>query len=596
MTERQALYVELTELVLRASEGDLDAAGHARLESLLEDDAQARADYADLMMTVCSLDWRAGADTHAARAADSAIGQVLLTGVIERQREEQSRRMLAEEERLRLLQADAELRRLSRPAAQPALASDHRVIVIPKAVAWLGIAAVIGLVATLVWHSATPEQTPSDPVVVEDRPRLRDTPVAGDVRVRVARVVAALDAQWADGRSVQPGASVYDQPIELASGIIEMELTNGVTLTLEAPARLVPASDMLVTLDRGKLVGQVPVQAHGFTVRTDTMDVVDLGTEFAVESGGTRGSAVHVLDGEIRLEPGRSAQSFEPVVASAGGALMVRAGLTPEAIAVRPSAFYRHVPSPYERMVREADPLMYLRFDRLDNSGQLLGLGSAGLALPGLRTMDLSDDVFPGGESTDRSLWLSRRRRLSLAPLVGFDVRAGLSLEAWVYVPTETDRRMRIISNNELRSDGSHAGGFGLGVSGDPVDWVGGPVVQFTGFSVFDAYSRTTVPTDQWVHLAVTLDAEGRLSMYIDGELVSYRVNKQADPAQHPGYDGSMFVPHSDGAVLVGDALIQTGNRSEHWVGGLDEVAVYDYVLDAEEIVAHAASAPEPED
>ncbi|XAM00921.1 LamG domain-containing protein [Phycisphaeraceae bacterium D3-23] len=588
MTDRQAKYVELTELVLRAAEGDLDAADHARLEAMLAGDAQARTDYADLMMTVCTLDWRAGAETHAARAADSAIGQVLLTGVIDRQREELSRRMLEEEEQHRLQQAEAEIRRLRAASQRPDVLSDHRVIVIPKALVWLGLAAVIALVASVVWFNRPAPTPTTQPEAVASNPRSGVGHLSVEQPVRVARVAAVLDARWADGRGVEANTAVFDRPIELASGIIELEMTSGVSLTIEAPARLVPTSDMLVTLDRGKLVGHVPELADGFTIRTDTMEVVGLGAEVAIESGGTRGSAMHVLRGTVRLEPGRSSQAFEPVQAVVGEASVVRAGHAPTAIASQPSAFYRHVPGAYERRVRDAEPLAYWRFNEVDGDGVLAGLGAANAALAGVWTSDLSPDCFPGGEPSDQALQLSGRRSITSDALSGLDVAAGFTVEAWVFVPSGVDRRMRIIANNELDADGRHIGGLGFGVSGLPEDVVGGPTLHFTGFSVFDATSRSPLPTDQWVHVAASMDGEGRLAMYIDGRLVAHRIADQAGVNRHRGGEGRLFIPPSRSRTLIGDARVGVGVGTEHWSGGIDELVVYDWVLDSEEIVAHA--------
>lgn len=588
MTDRQARYVELAELAVRASDGDLDAAGHARLEALLSSDPQAQADYIELMQTVSALDWRAGDAAHTARAADNAISQVLMAGVIDRQRAAATQQdLLDEQHRLEREREDRENQRW-----QPQLTDGRpadRVIVIPKSLVYLGLAAAVALVASVVYLSrpVAPAAGPTPPPIAEQTESPR-TLAQGPVQV--ATVVEVLDAVDSDGRTIRVGDPVFDAPLDLASGFVQLDLTSGVSLTVEGPARLVPGSDMMVSLERGTLVGLVPERAHGFVIRTATMDVVDLGTEFAVEVASTgQGGLVQVLDGSVRLEPGRYAQAFEPVVAEIGDALMVRDAGTPEAIELESNEYYRHVPSAYELLVREDRPLLYWRFEGLDEQGRHAGLGSSGSLLTGLTDRDLSGNRFPAGERDDRGLWLTRSHRpITCDTPAGLDTQSGFTVEAWVWVPSDCDRRMRVISNNALRADGGHDGGFGLAVSGlvgDRLD--DGPVLMFTGFEVFDAYSQAAVPTERWVHVAATFDGlQGVLRLMIDGESVPFKFNNNAGNTQYPGFSGNLAIASSREPIRIGNAL--PFHASEYWVGGLDEVAVYPRVLHPDDLAAHA--------
>ena len=83
MTDRQARHLEMVELALRAADGELDAEGYARLESLLASDAKAREDYAELVLVLSALDWDAGSETHVALAADHAMRYVILSDVVD---------------------------------------------------------------------------------------------------------------------------------------------------------------------------------------------------------------------------------------------------------------------------------------------------------------------------------------------------------------------------------------------------------------------------------------------------------------------------------------------------------------------------------
>jgi hypothetical protein len=80
---------------------------------------------------------------------------------------------------------------------------------------------------------------------------------------------------------------------------MEIEFTSGAMVTLEAPAALTAETPMSMTLLRGRMTASVPPPAHGFTVRTPTGDVVDLGTEFGVFVGEKGETETHVFDGEV---------------------------------------------------------------------------------------------------------------------------------------------------------------------------------------------------------------------------------------------------------------------------------------------------------
>jgi hypothetical protein len=59
---------------------------------------------------------------------------------------------------------------------------------------------------------------------------------------------------------------------------------------------------MQVTIKSGLARAKVPEPAKGFAVKTESGDIVDLGTEFAIKVG-KGGSDVRVLDGEVELRP-----------------------------------------------------------------------------------------------------------------------------------------------------------------------------------------------------------------------------------------------------------------------------------------------------
>jgi len=117
-----------------------------------------------------------------------------------------------------------------------------------------------------------------------------------------AIVSGQVDPIWADETSLTQGSMVPPGELHLQSGVAQFELFSGVTLVVEGEARFSILSPMEVLVTQGKVRARVPEPAQGFRVLTDAGEVVDLGTEFAVDVNAD-GSEVHVLDGEIDWHP-----------------------------------------------------------------------------------------------------------------------------------------------------------------------------------------------------------------------------------------------------------------------------------------------------
>ncbi|QDV10528.1 FecR protein [Rosistilla oblonga] len=108
------------------------------------------------------------------------------------------------------------------------------------------------------------------------------------------------DAVW-EGDPLATGSLVPSGPLRLLSGVAQIELFSGVRMVIEGDAQFVVQSAMLVQLDRGRARAQVPEAARGFRVQTRHGDLIDLGTEFAIDAGD-EAARVEVLTGEVELQ------------------------------------------------------------------------------------------------------------------------------------------------------------------------------------------------------------------------------------------------------------------------------------------------------
>jgi len=110
------------------------------------------------------------------------------------------------------------------------------------------------------------------------------------------------DTTWLNHSPFQRGDLLPQGPIKLGSGIAELEFFSGVTVIVEGESEFEIHSPMEMTVTKGRMRALVPTAARGFKVSTAAGDVIDLGTEFALEVSPD-GAEMHVLQGEIEWHP-----------------------------------------------------------------------------------------------------------------------------------------------------------------------------------------------------------------------------------------------------------------------------------------------------
>lgn len=119
----------------------------------------------------------------------------------------------------------------------------------------------------------------------------------------VATLVQAENCKWA-GSDLPTTVNSRLGPgtLSLVEGMATLRFKNGATVTMEAPSKLEIRDAMHCRLIEGSLVAEVPVPAHGFTIDTPDIKVIDLGTKFGVTTAATGNSQVHVFDGEVVIK------------------------------------------------------------------------------------------------------------------------------------------------------------------------------------------------------------------------------------------------------------------------------------------------------
>ena len=129
-----------------------------------------------------------------------------------------------------------------------------------------------------------------------------EVPKAENVE-RVAVLTRLVDVVWDENSAaVKLDTPLSRQKLNIKSGLMQIEFYCGAAVIIEGPA----AFD-LVAPDRGfvhygKLRAHVPARARGFTIGTESGEVIDLGTEFGLDITRDGSSELHVIDGEVDFQ------------------------------------------------------------------------------------------------------------------------------------------------------------------------------------------------------------------------------------------------------------------------------------------------------
>ncbi|MCO8121606.1 FecR domain-containing protein [Stieleria sp. TO1_6] len=146
----------------------------------------------------------------------------------------------------------------------------------------------------------------------ERRVAHQDSPLAGAETLGTEQKLAghatlrqSIDLKWSDGSALYRDGDVLPQGLlQFDAGVAEIDFFCGATLIVEGPATLDLESDWSLRVIHGRLRANVPPAARGFVVKAADSEIIDLGTEFALEVGADN-ARVEVIDGEVKLRGGQ---------------------------------------------------------------------------------------------------------------------------------------------------------------------------------------------------------------------------------------------------------------------------------------------------
>jgi len=186
----------------------------------------------------------------------------------------------------RMLKARASARASAGGAGEKNLAA-------PKGIAWLGLAAVLGLIVWAGWP-----KTPS--ASNNQSGRITQGPEDDAPAVAWAHLIDGYQSAWdTDYRPTVEGFTAGRY--RMTDGEARLRLIDGTLVKLIAPIEFTLGGHGQISLYDGQLVADVPHAATGFTVHTPAGDIVDVGTTFGVEVLDDATTEAEVLDGLIRV-------------------------------------------------------------------------------------------------------------------------------------------------------------------------------------------------------------------------------------------------------------------------------------------------------
>jgi hypothetical protein len=429
-------------------------------------------------------------------------------------------------------------------------------------------------------------------------PSTRPSDAAEGTEKVLAVVANAEGAVWeSEENDPTPGQRLGLGEFRLKEGRLLLDFMAGERVTIEAPAVFDLLEVNRLSLSAGSLVASITPQGKGFTVLLPHGAIVDMGTEFAASVGADGKNRVKVIKGSVMasstnqqgntsceeiLVGGDEFAIFRdlPLVRESGSTVYPK----PLAAAIDPL----DLGSDYARDVLASEPLGYWRFDAVDSLGRVrdetgrVPLGLKGMAVlgasenggfliptsPGRVGCAVSEEAYPGlntSRGCSMEFWAN-------SDSVDWQVLGGLVLDGprpEGLLPEHARHSPHMLLLERAGASGSKAfhvhPDFAMrALFRSPAGYTGG----------VNAYSASAYLIHRWHHIVVAKGDE-RLRIYLDGEL-----SGESEVAE--SVDGQSY------KLLIGRLHLRPDDGDARpWSGAIDEVALYDRVLQIDEIRRH---------
>jgi hypothetical protein len=467
-------------------------------------------------------------------------------------------------------------------------------------VAAVVISVLAGALFWSIYHKTSGSNAPANQTA-ESLPRQKtpDQPTAPPAPETPAIAQIGLDLNSQFDIHIAPASPLPPGPHVLQSGIVQLKLSTGASIVLEAPAQFEILPGTRFSLTSGRLTAVVPHGSAGLTVETPDMRAVDLGTEFAVQVTPEDKTHLEVFRGSVRAETKLDASGvFSSKIVTAAQSVRVKSGT--REIETEPATPLLFVQSDelklrasqggdagmlrwqaFSNLLRKDPSLIaYYPFDnrsqtplglinRADatagrRNGTLGVAGVSGSAPRWTRGRWAGKDALQFGDTADTAVTIPGDSELTPSDTI--------SILTWIR-RSEYAKTVHLIEESK---DGVNC--FNLtvtGTAGKRSSSLAPSAIYFNYGVDVEVGSPSVLPVDnRWFLLGLVRGTDGTISMYLDGQL---QREMTLDGIPNVRRDGDLWIGRSNPAAVATD-------RRDIFRGQMDELAIFHRELSPEEV------------
>lgn len=407
----------------------------------------------------------------------------------------------------------------------------------------------------------------------------RHSQIVGKISKYVDVIWEPNAQRWTENAQIFPGDQIH-----FRRGIIELELVSGTKIILEGPALFTVIDSQEVKLQVGTLFAHVPQQATGFSVKTPSSRILDLGTEFGVVVDQAGITDVHVVKGRLDVDLlGASGRVKESRLLAISDAVRLQQSSSNIAnIPFQSEIFTKELN--YNSSIQNSEPYVYFQFNHLENEIVRNQVGDH-------HHLQVVGDAQLHGEGAEKTLRFERSKQITYAAItepVSDLISGDYTFELWVRpsgLRHSTLVAIKSLNDKEKKLyNGRDIGLLELLDYRKP--WYGKQaglrwMLRFPPtMDVEDGgnvYSDFKYQPGQWYHIVGVRSGE-ELRAYVNGEFqgtVKYSVNTRETVEILIGRDFSK------------EDKSENGMKFRNFIGEIDEFLIYQRALTDKEILNH---------
>ncbi|MFC4993211.1 LamG-like jellyroll fold domain-containing protein [Rubritalea tangerina] len=384
----------------------------------------------------------------------------------------------------------------------------------------------------------------------------------------IATLANSLDAQLHGNQ----GKSLNSGEFGLEQGVAQLDFRNGAQVVLDGQCNFEILSESHIALHYGKLWAYCPPQAHGFTVTTPGgTDIIDTGTEFAVEVSRSGAAHLQVFEGSVEVRasnrPNSALYQNQALAWTPSTHPSPTDFIDPTHFTTSKSITERRYEQYQSAMLKKSDLQLYYDFSN-EGAAHIRNLAKNTLSS---NDAQLQGALYSSGrnESTTSLLFPHREARATLdfspsQPLESFTV------VMWVKVDAYNDDYMALFNANDWKPGCFH---FQIYRDGSLESSI------FGGTRVRS--SSNSIKLGQWQQVATTWNLQTqKVSLFANGSPLK---SWSSIPSEMQAWSIKAL---SFGPMNVGHWNMESfyGQSSRHFQGKIDELLVFDRDLSPTEI------------